>query len=153
MTIKSSTTTGSLERFIRTFVQIAVADSAAFPALLAAFSISPTLAAKVIGVVNAIVLAVVAIQNALESKGVVPAMLRTVPAPTSTLTVGAVSLTQPIGTITTPIFASLSTPAGAVPTVHLTDPSVPAAPVAVPASAVAGGPVDPTPGQATQVAS
>ncbi len=107
MTIKASTTTGSLERFIRTLVQIAIADSGSFPALVAAFHLSPTLAAKVIGIVNVIVLAVVAIQNGLESKGVIPAMLRAVPA--------AVAHPPLVALTPSPVAVpSLAVPAGAV---------------------------------------
>jgi hypothetical protein len=77
--MKSSTTTGSLERIIRTIVQVAIASPAAFAVLLKALPISATSDAKVVGLVGAIYVIVVAVHNALESSGAIPAMLRYVP--------------------------------------------------------------------------
>lgn len=137
--MKTATTTGSLERFMRTFIQIAVADSAAYPALLAAFNISPTLAAKIIGIVNAIVLAVVAIQNALESKGVVPTMLRPEVAPPTlvpTATIGGSALLPPI--LSTPVVMAPLIPATPAPS-NVPDTLLP--PIGAPPT------LDPTPGQ------
>lgn len=77
--MKASTTTGSVERVIRSLFQAAVASPAAFAALLAASPLSATQDAKVVGIVGAIYVFVSAVHNALEGTGVIPAMLRYVP--------------------------------------------------------------------------
>lgn len=71
----ASTPSGSMERFIRTLVQVAVAAAASLP-VIANLHLTP---AEITTVVSVIVLAVNAAQNALEAKGKVPAMLRYVP--------------------------------------------------------------------------
>lgn len=95
--MKTSTTTGSVERVIRTFGQVAVGAPASYAALVRMVHIAPNLAAQVVGIVSLVVLIATAAQNAMESKGIIPAALRYVPPVDIAHAVKVIQATQAVG--------------------------------------------------------
>lgn len=79
--LKSQTQTGSTERVLRTMFQVLVAAVPAVPVLTTTLGLSTHLSAEVVGITGVLVIVITAIHNGLETAGLLPAMLKTVPMP------------------------------------------------------------------------
>lgn len=79
--LKAQTQTGSTERVLRTMFQVLVAAVPAVPVLTTTLGLSTHLSAEVVGITGILVIVITAIHNGLETAGLLPAMLKTVPMP------------------------------------------------------------------------
>jgi hypothetical protein len=84
MALKTATKTGSAERVIRTVFQTLVAAVPTIPVLTATLHLSTRVSAEVVGFTGVFVIIISALHNGLETAGLLPAMLKTVPLPAVT---------------------------------------------------------------------
>ena len=84
MALKTQTKTGSTERVLRTTFQTLAAAIPAVPLLTSILGLNTHLATEVVGITGLLVILVTTLHNGLETAGLLPAMLKTLPMPIET---------------------------------------------------------------------